>query len=217
MSITRRLTIAGWSLIVCALVILVGASGWLRWTNVVAERRVDDERQNLISTWTAPSPAPSPTTVTVTEGESFALLSIPRLREKVWEMPILHGVGDDELRSGVGHYPTSALPGSSGNFALAGHRTAHGEPFSAFDMLQVGDEIIIRTPGVIHVYTLVRDLIVDPTEVWVVTEDATSRVVGSATGSIITLVTCTPKWSTRHRWVWWGVLSRTVEPEMMRS
>jgi sortase A len=128
----------------------------------------------------------------------------------VWQTPILHGVGDDELQSGVGHYPNSALPGEPGNFALAGHRTAHGEPFTAFDQLKSGDEIIVRIGEDQFVYTLVRDAVVDPSDTWVVSQRAADQLLASTNDAIITLVTCTPKWSTSQRWVWWGVLSQTL-------
>lgn len=204
---TRRLALLGWSLIGCAALIAITAIGWMRWTNALADRRALDTRTDLLRTWS--SPGRMPPRLVPTEGESFALLSIPRLRDQVWQMPIIHGVGDDELQSGVGHYPNSALPGEPGNFALAGHRTTHGEPFTAFDQLQSGDEVIVRTGAQQFVYTLVRDTIVDPSDTWVVTNSAADGIATSRNNAIITLVTCTPKWSTSQRWVWWGVLSRT--------
>lgn len=207
MSITRRLTIAGWVLIGGAAVMAMAVFGWTQWTNTLADRRANSERTTLLRTWSSVD-RPTPTT-TPSPGESFALLSIPRLRDQVWQTPVLHGVGDDELRSGVGHYPDSALPGETGNFALAGHRTTHGEPFTAFDQLEAGDEVIVRTGEQQFVYTLVRDTIVDPSDTWVVTNSAADVIATSANNAIITLVTCTPKWSTSQRWVWWGVLSRT--------
>lgn len=124
-------------------------------------------------------------------------------------------MGDDELRSGVGHYPESARPGEPGNFALAGHRTAHGEPFTGFDELRTGDEVIVRTTEGRFVYTLVRDVIVEPDETWVVSPRA-SLAVGAVGEPIITLVTCTPKWSTSQRWVWWGVLRKSTDPVLPR-
>ena len=207
MSITRRLTIAGWALIGGAAVMAIALVGWTQWTNTLADRRANNDRTTLLRTWSSidrstPSTTPSP-------GESFALLSIPRLRDQVWQTPILHGVGDNELRSGVGHFPNSALPGEPGNFALAGHRTTYGEPFTAFDQLEPGDEVIVRAGEQQFVYTLVRDTIVDPSDTWVVTNSAAEGIATSANDAIITLVTCTPKWSTSQRWVWWGVLNRT--------
>lgn len=211
----RRLAAAGWTLIIGAVVLFVGANAWLRWTNAMAERRADAERRDLLDAWSTPEPMESRLPPTLDTGEGFALLSIPRLRDKVWDLPVLHGVGDDELRSGVGHYPESARPGETGNFALAGHRTSHGEPFTGFDELRAGDEVIVRTTAGRFVYTLVRDAVVAPEETWVVSSRA-SLAVGAVGEPIITLVTCTPKWSTSQRWVWWGVLQKSTDPILPR-
>ena len=215
MTPNRRLTAAGWTLIVGAVVLFVGANAWLWWTNAMAEHRADAERRNLLDEWSVPQSVETARPATLNVGEGFALLSIPRLRDKVWDLPVLHGVGDDELRSGVGHYPESARPGETGNFALAGHRTSHGEPFTGFDELRAGDEVIVRTTEGRFVYTLVRDEIVAPDDVWVVTPRA-ARAVDAVGEPIITLVTCTPKWSTSQRWVWWGVLRKSTDPVLPR-
>jgi sortase A len=209
------LTTIGWSLVAGAIALYTGAHGWIRWTNSVAERRAEAERRELLATWAAPAPSGAIATEMLVPGEGFALLSIPRLRDQVWNIPVLHGVGDDELRSGIGHYPDSARPGEYGNFALAGHRTAHGEPFADFDELRVGDEVIVRTPANRYVYTLVRDAVVEPEEVWVVSPRA-AQTVGAVGEPLITLVTCTPKWSTSQRWVWWGVLRSSSERALPR-
>lgn len=215
MTPARRVAAVGWTLIIGAVVLFIGANAWLRWTNTVAERRADVERRDLLDAWSMPQTVKPTIASTLTTGEGFALLSIPRLRDKVWDLPVLHGVGDDELRSGVGHYPESARPGENGNFALAGHRTAHGEPFTGFDELRAGDEVIVRTPDGRFVYELVRDAIVQPEDVWVVSPSV-ARAVDAIGESVITLVTCTPKWSTSQRWVWWGVLQSSTDPILPR-
>jgi sortase (surface protein transpeptidase) len=43
-----------------------------------------------------------------------------------------------------------------------------------------------------------------------VSQRAADQLLASTNDAIITLVTCTPKWSTSQRWVWWGVLSQTL-------
>ena len=45
-------------------------------------------------------------------------------------VPVVEGVGCDDLARGVGHYPETARPGEVGNFAVAGHRATNGEPFA---------------------------------------------------------------------------------------
>lgn len=150
---------------------------------------------------TTPEP-PEPTT-----GDTIGLIYIPRLRDDVWGVPVLHGVSPDELNRGVGHFPGSAMPGADGNFSLAGHRTSHGQPFSGIDRLAPGDEIFVRTADAWLTYVLVRDKVVGPRDTWVLND---APVAGLTGPRVITLVTCTPRFSTRQRWVWWGVLQRSA-------
>jgi len=148
--------------------------------------------------------------VNATENGAFALLYVPKLRENAWATPILSGVADEQLNAGIGHFPANALPGDTGNFALAGHRMTYGKPFTDIDKLAVGDEVIVETRDKYFVYRLVADEIVEPTDVWVLNDQPVTGVDGSANG-IITLITCEPKWSTKQRWVWWGELTSVLD------
>ena len=58
---------------------------------------------------------------------------------------VVEGVGDDDLARGPGHFPGTALPGEVGNFAVAGHRATHGEPFAHLDKLEEGDPVVVET------------------------------------------------------------------------
>jgi len=142
----------------------------------------------------------------VASQDAFALLYVPRMREHAWGTPILHGVADEQLDVGIGHFPSAPLPGENGNFSLAGHRMTHGKPFTDIDKLVAGDEVIVETRDSFYVYTLKVDRIVNPTDVWVLDDQPVPEVSGADKG-IITLVTCTPKWSTKQRWIWWGELT----------
>ena len=155
-------------------------------------------------------PSASEFEATVASQDAFALLYVPRLRENVWATPILHGVDDAQLDVGIGHFPTAPLPGELGNFSLAGHRMTHGKPFTDIDKLAEGDEVIVETKDSYFVYTLKVDRIVNPTDVWVLDDQPVPEISGTNKG-IITLVTCTPKWSTKQRWIWWGELT-SVHP-----
>lgn len=76
--------------------------------------------------------------------QAYAVLFIPRLGLRV---PVAEGVGKrDVLNKGyVGHYPHTQQAGQAGNFALAGHRNTHGEPFRYINRLRRGDEIDVET------------------------------------------------------------------------
>jgi len=53
-------------------------------------------------------------------GRPFALMYIPRLRDSVWDMPVVEGVGLDELAKGIGQDPGTAMPGQIGGGAVVG-------------------------------------------------------------------------------------------------
>ena len=140
---------------------------------------------------------------------------IPRLRAQVWGMPIYEGVSDDELDLGIGWFPTSVEPGMAGNFALAGHRTEAKRPFYFVEKLRKGDELIVRTDAAWFVYRLTRQRIVTPKSTWVLdpVPDPALRSTPDATPRLITIVTCTPRGTTRQRWIWWGSLSAVYPPD----
>ena len=204
-----------------SLVMAVALSGFLAyeywWTNNSASQIQDIQREqflhNVVTETT--SPFGESLTTQVRKGDVFALMYIPRLREEVWGMPILEGVDDQQLANGIGHYPLTAKPGEKGNFATFGHRTTHGQPYSSIQLLETGDEIYVRTNEKWFVYELIVDTIVLPTDVWVMRSRAleNSRVKHDTNGKLITLITCTPRHSTKQRWVWWGHLSEVRELE----
>ncbi|TVL89206.1 class E sortase [Streptomyces sp. SAJ15] len=149
------------------------------------------------------SAAPAP-------GRAYAVLRIPRLGLAV---PIAEGVG----RRGVlnkgyaGHYPRSAPPGGVGNFALAGHRNAHGEPFRHLDRLRPGDTVRVDTAEARYTYaverTLPRTSPGDGTVLAAVPYSSTHPGHRfTRPGHYLTLTTCTPAFSSRYRLVVWGTL-----------
>ena len=139
------------------------------------------------------------------EGNAFGLIYVPRLRSKVWAHPLRAGIEPEQLDTGIGHFPHSVMPGEIGNFAIAGHRSTHGEPFAFIDELKAGDQVIIRTAASWFVYSLTEDRIVKPEDVWVV--DPVPGKAGQApVKALLTIVTCEPRWGSSSRWIWWGEL-----------
>jgi len=90
--------------------------------------------------------------------------------------------GDDTgtLRRAVGHIPGTALPGDSGNAALAGHRDTF---FRGLRNIRNGDEIVVTLPAGGAHYVVRSTRIVDPSDV---------SVLAPTSGSTLTLVTCYP-------------------------
>ncbi|WP_405882172.1 class E sortase [Streptomyces sp. NBC_01136] len=143
--------------------------------------------------------------------QAYAVLSIPRLGLRV---PVAEGVGKrDVLNKGyVGHYPHTQQAGQVGNFALAGHRNTHGEPFRYINRLRRGDEIDVETAAGRYVYvvdkTLPQTSASDGGVIGRVPRSTVRPAYGySAPGYYITLTTCTPEYTSRYRLVVWGTLT----------
>ncbi|MFF0423743.1 class E sortase [Streptomyces sp. NPDC021012] len=141
---------------------------------------------------------------------AFAVLRIPRLGLVV---PVAEGVSKRAVldKGYVGHYPGTAGPGRVGNFAVAGHRNTHGEPFRHVDRLARGDEISVRTRARTFVYRV--DLVLgstSPRDVGVIRAVPRSLVKPSygydVPGAYLTLTTCTPEFTSTYRLVVWAKL-----------
>ena len=191
----RRQVLAGVILIAVGLILLATPSLYVQISNQRATESATTLREAITRDWATPTAVP-------TQDDS-ALLFIPKIG--VWGVPIVHGVDDESLATGVGRYPSAPDPGQPGNFALAGHRTANGEPFADIDELEDGDVVIVRTRYATFRYRLIEDVVVKPDKTWVI-GDVTKRLDLDADAPVISLVTCSPKWSTEKRWVWWGAL-----------
>jgi sortase A len=154
----------------------------------------------------APPPASPPR-----HGDDVAILHIPRLGSGVGDagIPVLEGVGLDILNEAAGHYPGTALPGQIGNFAVAGHRKTHGEPFRHLDELRAGDLVYVETAQTWYTYRIDADpVIVQPTDLAVV-DPVPGRPGVRPTQSLITLTTCNPWWSSTQRMIVTGALVAT--------
>ena len=93
---------------------------------------------------------------------------------------ILEGTDDRTLRRAVGHIPGTALPGRSGNVAIAGHRDTFFRPLRN---LRKDDEITLATLNGSYHYRVDSTQVVEP-------ED--TQVLESSGEAILTLVTCYP-------------------------
>ncbi|MFI7006871.1 class E sortase [Streptomyces sp. NPDC050145] len=147
--------------------------------------------------------------------QAYAVLGIPRLGLRV---PVAQGVGKASvLNHGyAGHYPGTAQPGQAGNFALAGHRNTHGEPFRYINRLRRGDTLTVETKQATYTYVVDKGLPqTSARDGGVIQPVPRSSVVSGAgyaqPGYYITLTTCTPEFTSRYRLVVWGTL-RSMRP-----
>ncbi len=143
--------------------------------------------------------------------QAYAVLSIPRLGLRV---PVAEGVSKSRVlnKGYVGHYPGTQQPGQAGNFAVAGHRNTHGEPFRYVNRLRRGDAVQVETADAVYSYTVDRTLPQTSAR-----DDGAIRAVPRSTvrpaygyrspGYYLTLTTCTPEYTSRYRLVVWGKLT----------
>ena len=128
-------------------------------------------------------------TGTLKHGDPLTRIKIPALGV---DTVVVEGTSASALRAGAGHYPDTPLPCSSGNVAIAGHRTTYGKPFSNIDRLQDGDEITLETPvGSCQYKVSKKPFIVEPTDFSVVANDLSRKM--------LTLTTCHPRGSAAQR------------------
>ncbi len=93
---------------------------------------------------------------------------------------VAEGVDDPTLNRAIGHIPNTALPGESGNVALAGHRDTF---FRGLAKLKLADPIQLVTADGTYDYRVEDLRIVEPTEV---------GVLDPGSSPTLTLVTCYP-------------------------
>lgn len=107
----------------------------------------------------------------------LAVLRIPKLRIVA---PVLNGIDDLTLNSGVGRIPGTAFPGQAGNVGIAGHRDSF---FRALKDIAKGDTIELVTTHKTDVYVVDKVYITKPEDV---------NILRSGRFSALTLVTCYP-------------------------
>lgn len=142
------------------------------------------------------------------EHEAFAIIRIPSIDRLKDGWAIVEGVSRTDLKNGVGHMPTTPIPGQPGNSVMSGHRTTYGAPFHEFDELSVGDIIEVETGLGVHTYEVRETIIVEPTAIW---------VTGEREGAWLTLTTCHPKFSSRQRLVVFAELVAGPNAEVINA
>lgn len=109
---------------------------------------------------------------------------------------IFQGEDANTMDKGFWHFPLSSYPGSKGNAVIIGHRFKYVPPnkntFFHLDQLQVGDEIVIKHKEGQYTYIIVDTHIADPNDISVLENTEDYR---------LTLITCTPLWTSEKRLV----------------
>ena len=205
---------AGQVLVTVGVLLLLFAAYELWGTALVAQRGQDGLDRQLERTWAQPAPEPTGSLPAVegprvAVGAAWARLYLPTLTRD--PLAVVEGVGTADLRRGPGHLPGSAAPGQAGNLVLSGHRTTYGAPFADLDRLRPGDPVVLQTRDGWATYRITGAQTVLPSAVGV-TLPVPDQPGAAAGRSLLTLTTCTPRYSASHRLVLRGELE-TAGPD----
>lgn len=180
---------------------MLGYVGWQYFgTNIVSKQKQAEVKKAVVLKWDKGI-----------DGDAIGLLRVPRFGEN-FEVPILPTFSRSDLAKGVGAYEDGAMPGEIGNFAVAGHRVTHGEPFRDFLKLRKGDEVYVETRTHIYTYVLRENgdkRTLDFTQGWVLLPNPIARNF-MPEKPILTLLTCSELFHTRNRNIVFGDLTDTV-------
>ncbi len=166
------------------------------------------------STGATPSPPPGSGTAysQAQLDKAMAILTIPRFGPD-YKVPILVGTSDYALGRGVGWYQTTQQPGQIGNFAIAGHRITHGQPFARLLELQPGDKVVVETKSYVYTYEIDEPpskLTVKDVDTWVL-DPVPGKTRVKPTQALITLTTCQDLFRSPDRSVGFGHLVGTTK------
>ncbi|MEU6113916.1 class E sortase [Streptomyces sp. NPDC047117] len=200
--------ITGEAFITLGVLMLLFVAYQLWWTNVLAHNEAGGAANNLQQQWDNDGEGDKRAAGAFSPGEGFAIMYIPKLDVKV---PIAEGISKHEVldRGMVGHYGEgklkTAMPwDKTGNFAVAGHRNTHGEPFRYINRLVKGDKIVVETRTRFYTYEMANILPQTlPSNVGVIGPvPPGSGFTGP--GRYLTLTTCTPEFTSTYRMIVWG-------------
>lgn len=109
---------------------------------------------------------------------------------------ISEGTTSHAMLEGFWHFPTSVYPGQKGNVVVIGHRFQYLPPakntFFNLDKVAIGDSIKITQDEGTYTYIVTDIQIVEPNDVSILQKTDDYR---------LTLITCTPLWTSEQRLV----------------
>ncbi len=200
--------VLGELLITFGLLVLLFAVYELKVTDYQAAGSQHRLQRQLTQAWNRPASTATPlhqvglgiaAPPPVRDGQGFAVIRIPRFGAS-YHWVVVEGVSTADLQLGPGHYPGTALPGQLGNTVISGHRTTYGHPFWDADTLRVGDSINLQVRDRIYRYRVTGSRAVDPANI-AVTYPVPGRPGARPASRLLTLTTCTPRFSAAQRLV----------------
>lgn len=196
--------VAGEVFISLGVLMLLFVTYQLWWTNIRAEQFAGKETDRIQEAWADGDRKPG----AFAPGQGFAIMHIPKLDVVA---PIAEGIDKEKVldRGMIGHYGEgrlkTAMPSDKqGNFAVAGHRNTHGEPFRYINKLSPGDPIVVETRDAYYTYEMASILPqTSPSNISVI-EPVPAGSGFEGPGKYLTLTTCTPEFTSTYRLIVWG-------------
>ncbi|WUG43472.1 class E sortase [Kitasatospora sp. NBC_00458] len=240
------LGVFGELLITLGLVLGLFVAYSLWWTDVLADRSAAAASDQLREAWAAgpaappsgspaapgvpgvpgvpgapaPSGTPGPAGPSFAAGDGIGFLHVPAMGRG--QVLIRMGTDPDTLSEGVaGVYEQpyrSAMPwDATGNFTLAAHRDGHGAKFHDLDAVGKGAAIVVETRDKWYVYRVDSTLPETSKYDTGIVAPVPKGSGYTGPGRYITLTTCTPVYTSRHRMAVWGSLVRVDDMDAKRT
>ena len=116
---------------------------------------------------------------------------------------VYEGADAHTMNKGFWHFPPSSFPGQKGNMVVIGHRYAKLPPnkdtFFNLDKVKVGDKIEVIQNNSQFTYIVTETKVVEKNDISVLQDYSDYR---------ITLITCSPLWTSKQRLVIVGKLDK---------
>ncbi|TDF97389.1 class E sortase [Arthrobacter terricola] len=215
--VRKVVQVFGELLLTAGLVLLLFVAYELWWTNVEADAKQSQAIQGFAKDFAGPVTPPAPTTASAPDygkpvvapapahGGMIGIMYIPRFGAD-YSRPIMEGTGSDILDTlGLGHYPSTSMPGAPGNFAVAGHRQTHGAVLDNIHLLVPGDKIYVQTQDGYYTYVFRNNEIVLPSRTDVLLPVPT-QPGATPTESYLTMTSCNPRFGAQERIIAYSLL-----------
>jgi LPXTG-site transpeptidase (sortase) family protein len=172
--------------------------GWMRADEKVYQMIQQDQLAEGLTETDAEAPNLPVFVQETGPGRHVALRHIPRVLFNAWVAPdpqvigkliipklnvnavIREGTDTQTLRRAIGHVPSSALPGKTGNFVVSGHRDTFFRPLRN---IRKDDDVVVVTPSHRYSYRVYAISVVSPDQV---------HLLDPTREPECTLVTCFP-------------------------
>ncbi len=200
----RLLIFAG--VMIMSAVLIVNVADYVRSRMAVSQFAKQKERMITVST-EDPSEgfekdvgdSAQNTSLTQKALENGEVLGVLRISKISLEEGIREGSSSSVISSALGHMEGTALPGQTGNCAIAGHRNyVFGRFFNRLNEIVPGDTVEVDTLDGIYTYEVTKCFTVEPEDLSVLSQNEDK--------SELTLITCTPLFVGSHRLIIRGEL-----------